>query len=121
WILFAFQFFWQFPHFWAIAWVGDKDYKKAGFKMLPTSTGKSRATARLILGYTLCLIPLVWFPLQNGLIGMWGAAFLALLALLFAIPAWKLLRHPENDKMARSIMFASFLYLPLSELVFLYL
>ena len=60
-ILFAIQFIWQFPHFWAIAWVSDEDYTKAGFKMLPGEKGKATAFKTLI--YTLFLIPLSILPI----------------------------------------------------------
>lgn len=118
WLLFAFQFFWQFPHFWAIAWTLDEDYQKAGFKMLPTASGKSRKSASIILGYTLCLIPMVIFPWHYGMIGLWAALALIGLALFFAFPAWKLFKSLEATH-ARKLMFSSFLYLPLMELVFI--
>ncbi|MEM7367020.1 MAG: heme o synthase [Bacteroidota bacterium] len=118
WLLFAFQFFWQFPHFWAIAWIMDEDYQKAGFKMLPTASGKSKKSASLILLYTLCLVPMVLFPLQLGMIQLWSALTLVGLAVFFAFPAWKLHRSLDT-KYARKLMFASFLYLPLMELIFI--
>ncbi|MEO1448409.1 MAG: heme o synthase [Bacteroidota bacterium] len=117
-ILFAFQFFWQFPHFWAIAWRLDEDYQRVGFKMLPTSSGKSRSTATLILMYTLALVPMVFFPWQADMMGLPGVTALAGLGLLFAWPAVKLWRSLA-DKDAKTLMFASFLYLPLAQLVFL--
>lgn len=118
WILFAFQFFWQFPHFWAIAWVQDEDYKRAGFKMLPTAGGKTEFCAMLIMVYTLCLIPMVLFPFSIGMIGVGAAIGLVLLGILFAIPSIKLFKTLD-DKVARKLMFASFLYLPLSQILFL--
>jgi protoheme IX farnesyltransferase len=118
-VLFAFQFFWQFPHFWAIAWQLDEDYRKAGFKMLPTPSGRSYSSARLMLIYTLCLVPLAWFPFQLELVSATGAVLLAGLGLLFAWPAWRLYRGLDTS-MARNLMFASFLYLPLIQLVFLF-
>lgn len=117
-ILFAFQFFWQFPHFWAIAWLLDEDYKKAGYFMLPTGSGKSKASAKLMLVYTLCLIPLIWFPFQAGLIGWGGVVALVLLGLAFALPSFSLYRKLD-DKSAKKLMLASFVYLPLSQIAFL--
>ncbi|GAB4419340.1 MAG: heme o synthase [Bacteroidia bacterium] len=117
-LLFAFQFFWQFPHFWAIAWQLDEDYRRAGFFMLPSPTGRTLLSARMILLYTLCMIPLAWFPYQASLIGGWGALMLALLGLLFVWPAWKLFRSLDA-KYARQLMFYSFLYLPAIQLTFL--
>lgn len=118
WILFAFQFFWQFPHFWAIAWVQDEDYQRAGFKMLPTSAGKTEFCAMLIMVYTLCLIPMVVFPFSIGMIGWVGAIGLVVLGIFFGLPAIKLFKTLD-DKVARKLMFASFLYLPLSQILFL--
>lgn len=57
-VIFGIQFIWQFPHFWAIAWVADDDYKKAGFKLLPSGGGKDANTAIQIAIYTMFLIPL---------------------------------------------------------------
>lgn len=119
WILFVFQFFWQFPHFWAIAWILDEDYKKAGFKMLPSASGKSKFSATLILLYTLTMVPLVFFAWTSGLAGAWGLGALVILGILFCIPAFNLYKHLE-DKHAKQLMFASFLYLPLSQLAFLF-
>ncbi|RMG75002.1 MAG: protoheme IX farnesyltransferase [Bacteroidetes bacterium] len=118
-LLFAFQFFWQFPHFWAIAWQLDDDYQKAGFKMLPTASGRSQASARLILVYTLCLIPMAYFPLRLDMIAWPGALALVLAGLFFTWPAYRLFRNLD-DKDARRLMFASFLYLPAIQLAFLF-
>ncbi|MEM6262404.1 MAG: heme o synthase [Bacteroidota bacterium] len=117
-ILFAFQFFWQFPHFWAIAWMLDEDYQKAGFKMLPSVKGKTRFSAAIILAYTLCLIPLAWFPFQIELINLWGTAALLVFGVLFVLPAL-LLYHTLDKKHAKRLMFGSFLYLPFIQLAFL--
>src|SRR5215210_4375760 len=53
WVLFAMQFFWQFPHFWAIAWVAHKDYSNAGFKLLPADEGPTKFTAMQTVAYSL--------------------------------------------------------------------
>lgn len=117
-ILFAFQFFWQFPHFWAIAWLANDDYSKAGFKMLPSVAGKTEFSALMILLYTLCHIPLGLLPYFAGMISLTPAIFLALIGLYFSINAIKLFRNME-DIHARKLMFASFFYLPLIQLTFL--
>ena len=57
-VIFGIQFIWQFPHFWAIAWIADRDYKKAGFKLLPFGGKKDLNTAIQIMIYTLFLLPL---------------------------------------------------------------
>ncbi|MDX2283277.1 MAG: heme o synthase [Bacteroidia bacterium] len=120
WVLFAFQFFWQFPHFWAIAWRLDEDYRRAGFRMLPSASGRSKFSATLILMYTVCMIPLALFALRAGLTGPWGAAVLAVLGLGFSIPAFRL-QQTLDDVHAKRLMFFSFLYLPASQVVFLLL
>ncbi len=68
-IIFGIQFIWQFPHFWAIAWVADDDYKKAGFKLLPSGGGKDLNTAIQIMVYTMFLIPLGLLPAKFGVTG----------------------------------------------------
>ncbi|MDP5169117.1 MAG: heme o synthase [Bacteroidia bacterium] len=117
-VLFAFQFFWQFPHFWAIAWLLDDDYQQAGFLMLPSSKGKTKFSTQMILVYTLSLIPLVFFAWQSSLVGLGGIIALVTLGAAFSWPAIKL--HVSHDsKYAKQLMFASFLYLPLIQLAFL--
>lgn len=125
-IIFAFQFIWQFPHFWAIAWVLDEDYKRAGFKLLPSKGGKDVSTAFQIAVYTMFLIPMGLLPTQVGITGM-GAGITATIAgVLFLIPALQLLKNcsPKNDlelakQQAKRIMFGSFIYLPIVQLAFL--
>jgi len=62
WVLFAIQFFWQFPHFWAIAWIAHKDYTNAGFKLMPSVEGPSRYSAIQSIVYALVLIPIGTLP-----------------------------------------------------------
>ena len=111
WVLFSIQFFWQFPHFWAIAWVGYEDYLKAGIRMLPSKAGKTRFTGLQCMFYSLVLIPLVAFPRTMGMsgnIGMWVSIGAGLLyfAASYAF-------YLQNDlKSAKRVMYASFIYLP---------
>ncbi|MFT6716899.1 MAG: protoheme IX farnesyltransferase [Saprospiraceae bacterium] len=112
--LFALQFIWQFPHFWAIAWRCHEDYQKAGFHLLPSAGGKDRKSAMQMLVYTLFMIPISLLPTVN-LFGKIGGAFSAVVfilsALLMLYPAYKLFKTLE-DKWATKLMFASFIYLP---------
>lgn len=113
-ILFAIQFMWQFPHFWAIAWRSHEDYKKAGFHLLPSGGGKNKRSAAQILVYTLFMIPVSLFPMHPlfGQIGGWfSAVFCIASGLLMLYPAYKLFNTLE-DKWATKLMFASFVYLP---------
>lgn len=116
-ILFGIQFFWQFPHFWAIAWVLDDDYKKAGFKMLPMAGGKNLKTAIQIMIYTLVLIPLSLLPLQFGMTGATSAMIAVVCGVLFLAQTFYLMRTCSK-KAAMSIMFGSFLYLPIVQIAF---
>lgn len=115
WILFGIQFMWQFPHFWAIAWVLDEDYKKAGFKMLPTPGGKDLRTAFQIMTYTLLLIPLSLLPLQFGMAGKTSALIAVICGVLFLMQTFYLMRTCTK-KAAMNIMFGSFLYLPIVQI-----
>lgn len=117
WILFGIQFIWQFPHFWAIAWVLDDDYKKAGFKMLPMEGGKNLKTAIQIMIYTLVLIPLSLLPLQFGMTGTTSALIAVVCGVLFLAQTFYLMRTCSK-KAAMSIMFGSFLYLPIVQIAF---
>ncbi|WP_421827828.1 heme o synthase [Larkinella sp.] len=117
-ILFAIQFFWQFPHFWAIAWVADNDYKKAGFKLLPSTGGKDEKTALQIMIYTLFLLPVGWLPYELGMTGINSAIVAMICGILFLTQTFYLMRK-RTDKAALQIMFGSFLYLPIVQIAFL--
>ncbi|TGE16253.1 heme o synthase [Hymenobacter elongatus] len=119
WVLFGIQFMWQFPHFWAIAWVLDEDYKKAGFKMLPTPGGKDLRTAFQIMTYTLLLIPLSLLPLQLGMAGKTSALIAVICGVLFLMQTFYLMRTCSK-KAAMSIMFGSFLYLPIVQIALVF-
>src|SRR6478736_6241626 len=69
WALFAIQFFWQFPHFWAIAWIAHKDYTAAGFKLLPSGEGQTKYSALQAVIYSLLLLPVGILPYFNGMSG----------------------------------------------------
>lgn len=115
WVLFSIQFMWQFPHFWAIAWVLDADYSKAGIKMLPTSSGKSTQSAFQILVYTLFMIPIGLIPMKLGFTGIISAGIITFIGLLFVAQAIYLLKT-KTDKAAKMLMFGSFIYLPILQI-----
>jgi len=117
-IIFGIQFIWQFPHFWAIAWVGEEDYKRAGFKLLPSVGGRDSNSAFQIVVYTLFLIPMGLLPMYFGLTGVVSAVVATFCAILFLIPAIKLMRD-GSQKSALLIMFSSFIYLPIVQIAFL--
>jgi len=117
-ILFAIQFFWQFPHFWAIAWVADNDYKKAGFKMLPNDGKKDVRTAFTIMIYTIFLVPLGFVPYLLHITGINSAIIAVIASTLFLCQTFYLMMRP-TDKSAKWMMFGSFLYLPVVQIAFL--
>ncbi|MFY0625167.1 MAG: heme o synthase [Reichenbachiella sp.] len=117
-IIFGIQFIWQFPHFWAIAWVGDEDYKKAGFKLLPNKGKKDLNTAINIMVYTLFLLPLGLLPSYFGLTGLNSAVVASLCACGFLAQTFNLMRD-HSDKVALKIMYGSFLYLPIVQIAYL--
>ncbi|MEJ5053052.1 heme o synthase [Sphingobacterium sp. MYb382] len=117
-VLFGIQFFWQFPHFWAIAWVADEDYRNAGFRLLP-SLEKDKISAWMIFIYAVIMIPVGFWPLYYGF-GGWMFTVVSLLGgLLFAYYGYKHLKI-MTDVSAKKVMFVSFFYLPLTQLVLLF-
>jgi protoheme IX farnesyltransferase len=119
--LFAVQFMWQFPHFWAIAWLAHDDYQKAGYQMLPFPAGRTKASANQILMYTLFCIPaslLPWaLPSGQPMVGNVALVVCVLAGLMFLVPAVRLQRSLAL-KDAKQLMFASFLYLPVVQIVY---
>ncbi len=117
WIVFAFQFFWQFPHFWAIAWVAHRDYAAVGFKLLPSDQGPTRFTALQTVLYALLLLPVTLMPFFTGICeyatvsGQVGLG-LVLLSNAFLIVRCVQLYQGMDVKQARRVMFGSYLYLP---------
>lgn len=117
-IIFGIQFIWQFPHFWAIAWVSDDDYKKAGFKLLPSGGGKDHNTSIQIMIYTLFLIPLGLLPAKFGITGLDSAIVATVCGVAFLAQTFSLMKTGSR-KSALRIMFGSFLYLPIVQIAYL--
>ena len=117
-VLFGVQFFWQFPHFWSIAWILDDDYKRAGFKMLPSTPGRDKSTALQTLAFSLVLIPIGMLPAQMGISGMISGIVGILGGLMLSYYAFRLFKSCEI-KDAKKLMFASFIYLPMVQLAYL--
>jgi len=117
-ILFGIQFVWQFPHFWAIAWVLDDDYKKAGFRLLPT-THRDKTSAIITFISTLILIPVSLLPTIYGFGGNVIAGVSIICGLIFSYQAFVLVKKMDI-KSAKSLMFGSFIYLPIVQLVLLF-
>ena len=119
-ILFMIQFFWQFPHFWAIGWMVDEDYKKAGFKMLPTGS-PDKTTAFLIVFYSFwtIIISILPYTRYSGDLNLSIQATFALITIgiYFLYFAFKLMQ--EKTKMAaRKLMYASILYISFLQIIY---
>lgn len=119
WVLFLIQFFWQFPHFWAIAWVAFDDYSKAGIRMLPSREGKTPFTGLQCMFYSLVLIPLAMVPRMiemSGNLGMWIGMACGAYYFVKSVAFYR-----KNDQAsAKGVMYSSFLYLPVVLLVLLF-
>lgn len=117
-IIFGIQFIWQFPHFWAIAWVADDDYRKAGFKLLPSRGTRDVNTAIQIMIYTMFLIPFGMLPALFHITGITSALVATVCGVLFFAQTFSLMRSGDR-KSALKIMFGSFLYLPIVQIAYL--
>lgn len=119
-ILFMLQFFWQFPHFWAIGWMLDEDYKKAGFKMLPTGK-KDKSTAVQAILYTIWTIIVSILPvfnftgdLQLTIVGTTIVFLIGLVMLYYAFQLFKKM----TAMAARQLMLASVIYITLVQIIY---
>ncbi len=117
-IIFGIQFIWQFPHFWAIAWVSHDDYVKAGFKLLPSGGGRDLNTAVQIMIYTMFLIPLGLLPAKFGMTGLDSAIVATVCGVAFFAQTFSLLKTGSRQSALR-IMFGSFIYLPVVQIAYL--
>jgi protoheme IX farnesyltransferase len=112
WVLFAIQFLWQFPHFWAIAWVAHNDYSNAGFKLLPSDKGPTKWTALQTVIYSLLLIPVCVLPYLTGITGTTSLIIVSLTNVFLLIQCIRLYNE-NNSKAARRVMFSSYIHLPI--------
>ncbi len=112
WILFGMQFLWQFPHFWAIAWVAHTDYTKAGFKLLPADKGPTKFTAIQTIMYSVLMIPMGILPYYFNLTGSVSLWIILLCNLFMVMQSIRLYREMDV-KAARRVMFSSYIYLPI--------
>lgn len=110
-ILFLLQFFWQFPHFWAIAWLLHDDYQKAGYWLLPTRGGRDKRSAYQILIYTVILNLVSLMPLYYGVSNIAAVSVIIPLALFFFYKSYRLFLTLDTAE-ARKLLYASFLYTP---------
>lgn len=110
WILFGIQFLWQFPHFWAIAWLAHTDYTKAGFKLLPGDKGPTKFTALQTVIYSILMIPFGLLPYYMGIAGL-VSMWILLVCNLWMVFVSLVLFLKMDQKSARWVMFSSYFYL----------
>jgi len=110
-ILFLVQFFWQFPHFWAIAWILHEDYQKAGYWLLPTKGGRDKRSAYQVLIYTVILNLVSMMPLMYGIADIKAISVIIPVGVFFLFKAYRLFQTLEVSE-ARKLLYASFLYTP---------
>lgn len=118
--LFLIQFFWQFPHFWAIGWLQDEEYKKAGFNMLPMGRKDNGAVRQIIL-YTILMILVSIAPVLK-LTGSFyiypaTAVLIFLLGSSMLFYAVKMLKDHSRE-MARKLMLSSVLYITVVQVIY---
>ena len=118
WVLFLIQFLWQFPHFWAIAWVSHADYSRVGFKLLPADKGPTKFTALQSIMYAVLMIPFGFLPYYLGLTGQISMLIL-LVANIFMVVQCVRLYQNMGVPAARRVMFSSYIYLPIVYLALL--
>ena len=119
-VLFIIQFFWQFPHFWAIGWLQFDEYKKAGFNLMPTGE-KNKKASRLIIIYTLFLLVVSVFPVfkLTGSLYLLPVSAVTIFLLGVVMLYYGIKLHKEqNDIMARKLMLSSVLYITLIQIIF---
>jgi heme o synthase len=110
WVLFAVQFLWQFPHFWAIAWVAHNDYSAAGFKLLPSDKGPTKFTAVQTIMYSVLMIPVGLLPHYyniSGVVSMW----ILVVCNLWMVYVSVMLFIKMDVTAAKKVMFSSYFYL----------
>ena len=120
-VLFMIQFFWQFPHFWSIAWFLDDDYKKAGFKMLPTGD-KDKGTALQIIAYIIwtiliCIAPAI-FNTGRLTISNYAAVLIVIIGMIFLYYGFRLFKN-QSSKEAKKLMLVSILFLTSIQLIYI--
>ncbi len=114
-LLFSIQFFWQFPHFWSLAWFNDEDYKRASFYMLPSSGGKDNASKFQILLYTAILLIVSTFPFVFHYVGLLSMSAVVICGLAMLLQAYNFYRL-STDQQAKKLFFTTLIYLPVVQL-----
>jgi heme o synthase len=111
-LIFGIQFFWQFPHFWSLAWVLHDDYQKAGYFLLPSRQGKTRKSAFQILWYSFVLFIVTLLPYKFKIAGFPYLIVAIILGSIMIYLSYRLY-VTLSDKDAKKLMFSSFIFIPI--------
>ncbi len=114
-LLFSIQFFWQFPHFWSLAWFNDEDYKRAAFFMLPSKGGKDQASKFQILIYSVFLLIVSTFPFMFHYVGLLSTSVVVICGITLLLQAYNLYRI-DTDQNAKKLFLITLIYLPVVQL-----
>jgi protoheme IX farnesyltransferase len=114
--LFLFQVLWQFPHFWAVAWIWDASYKAAGYDLMPTPTGKSRLNAFITFLSVFTLYPVLYMLFHFGYVSSSIFVVFVVLTILFHFQAY-LFYKKKTDEAAKILLKSSVIYLPLIQII----
>jgi protoheme IX farnesyltransferase len=114
-LLFTVQFFWQFPHFWSLAWFNHDDYQKAGFEMLPSKGGRDDSSKLQILIYSLFLIPISLLPYAFNFVGWLTGIIVLVCGITLALQAYNFYRVSTIEN-AKKLFFVAIIYLPVVQL-----
>jgi heme o synthase len=117
-MLFLVQFFWQFPHFWAIAWLLHDDYQKAGYWLLPSQGGRDKRSGYQIMIYSVLLGLVAIMPVYYHLAGPYALFVIIPISLYFCWRSYRLFQTLEIAE-ARKLLYSSFLYTPLVFLAYI--
>lgn len=119
WILFIIQFFWQFPHFWSIAWILEDDYRKAGYTLLPNYAGRTQRNALQTVWYSGMLITISLYPIAIEFTDLRSLFVIMPCAVWLIYNAFRFYKELSNES-ARSLMFATLIYMPCVLLSYLF-
>ncbi|HUR31955.1 MAG TPA: protoheme IX farnesyltransferase [Saprospiraceae bacterium] len=115
--LFAIQFIWQFPHFWAIGFLSYEQYRNAGYKLLPEEDGNiDKRLGMQALIYTSLFLPVVLIGYVSGLVSLAGTMAMMILCMFFLWRAWNFYKKFERVS-AKALMFSSFIFLPVALMI----
>ena len=115
-LLFGFQVLWQLPHFWAIAWLWHDEYQKGGYDLLPVKGGKTPLNAFLIFASAVLLFPVLYTFYHFQFVGKEIFMLMMVVTLFFVISGYRLFKF-RNEKIAKELMLASIIYLPVIQIL----